>query len=85
MVIQSRGSDAIMKRCEVTFFVSLFLLLGIPAYAYGDPTGGLLFQVLMPMLAGIWAAWLIFANRLRRGVACLIRKLRGSEGDEPIA
>lgn len=74
-----------MNLRQIAVFVTLFLLVGVPAYGYGDPTGGLLFQVLMPMLAGIWATWLILAKRLRRGVANLIRKLRGSEGDEPIA
>ena len=74
-----------MNRSQIGLFVTLFLLLGIPAYAYGDPSGGLLFQILMPMLAAMWAMWLIFANRLRRAVANLIRKLRGSEGDKPTA
>jgi hypothetical protein len=71
-----------VNRWTVVFFVTLFLLLGMPAYAYGDPSGGTLFQVLMPMLAAIWATWMIFANRLRRTLAGFVRKLR-REPDEP--
>jgi hypothetical protein len=73
----------VVSRREITFFVVLFMLTGVPAYAYADPSGGLLFQVLMPMLAAIWATWMIFANRVRRTLAALIRKLRGSEPDKP--
>jgi hypothetical protein len=73
------------RRPQIVFFVTLFMLLGIPAYAYADPSGGLLFQVLMPLLAGIWAAWMIFAHRVRRTVAGLVHKLRGSEPEKPPA
>jgi hypothetical protein len=61
----------------------LFLLAGIPAYAYGDPSGGTLFQVLMPALAGLWAMWMIFANHVRKALARVYRKLRPSESEEP--
>jgi Na+/proline symporter len=71
------------RRPQIVLFVTLFMLLGIPAYAYADPSGGLLFQVLMPLLAGIWAAWMIFANRVRRMVSGFVRKMRGSEPDKP--
>lgn len=71
-----------MNRGHLTLTVTLFMLVGIPAYAYADPTGGTLFQVLMPMLAAIWATWMILANRVRRGAARLMRKLRGPEPDE---
>lgn len=74
-----------MRRTHIVCFVTLFLLVGIPAYAYADPSGGLLFQVLMPLLAGIWAAWMIFANRVRRAFAGMMRKLRGSEPEKPAA
>jgi len=72
-----------VKRPHIVFFVTLFFLLGIPAYAYADPSGGALFQILMPMLAAIWATWMIFASRVRRTVASFVRKLRGSEPDKP--
>jgi hypothetical protein len=74
-----------VNRRQITVFVTLFMLLGIPAYAYGDPSGGTLFQILMPMLAAIWATWMIFANRIRRTVGGFMRKLRGTEPDEPAA
>ena len=61
------------------FWVTLFMLIGIPAFAYGDPSGGVLFQILMPLLAAIWASWMIFANRVRRLFANCVRKLRGTE------
>jgi Na+/proline symporter len=72
-----------VKYREIVFFVSLFMLLGVPAYGYADPSGGTLFQILMPMLAAIWATWMIFANRIRRGLADFMRKVRGLESDEP--
>lgn len=74
-----------MHRRTVVFFVILFMLIGIPAYAYGDPSGGALFQILMPMLAAIWGMWMVFANRIRRGMINFVRRLRGSQPDEPAA
>jgi hypothetical protein len=74
-----------VNRRQIVLFVTLFMLLGIPAYAYSDPSGGTLFQILMPMLAALWATWMIFANRVRRTVGGLVRKLRRSESDEPAA
>ena len=72
-----------MNRRDLTFVVLLFLAAGIPAHAYADPSGGTLFQVLMPALAGLWAMWMIFANRVRRGLSLFYRKLRGTEPEEP--
>jgi hypothetical protein len=63
--------------------VTLFMLVGLPAYAYADPSGGAFFQVLMPMLAAIWAMWLIFANRVRRTISVILQKLRGVEPSKP--
>jgi hypothetical protein len=71
-----------MTRCHVILCTIPFFLLGIPAYAYGDPTGGTLFSVLLPMLAAVWAMFLIFANRIRRGISGLLSKLRGSKPQE---
>ena len=59
----------------------LIVLSSLPAYAYADPSGGMLFQVLMPMLAAIWGMWMIFAHNIRRRVSNLIRKFRGGEPD----
>jgi len=74
-----------MNRWDLVVVVLLFLSAGIPAHAYGDPSGGTLFQVLMPLLAGLWAMWMIFANRVRRGLLLFYRKLRGAEPEEPTA
>ena len=71
-----------MTRRHAVLFTIPFFLLGMPAYAYGDPTGGTLFQVLLPMLAAVWAMFLIFANRIRRGISVLFGKLRGSKSEE---
>ena len=71
-----------MRRTSIPILLILFVLIGVPAYAYADPTGGALFQVLMPTLAAIWGVWLIFANKLRRAFATLLRKLRGTSPEE---
>jgi hypothetical protein len=71
-----------MTRRDAVLLTIPFFLLGIPAYAYGDPTGGTLFSVLLPMLAAVWAMFLIFANRIRRGISGLFGKLRGSKPQE---
>jgi hypothetical protein len=68
-----------MDRLDVMVVVTLFLLAGIPAHAYGDPSGGTLFQVLMPALAALWGMWMIFANRARKGLSHLYHWLRGTE------
>ena len=72
-----------MGRRYTVLFITAFFLLGLPAYAYGDPTGGTFFQVLLPMLAAVWAMFLIFANRIRRGISGFFAKLRGSKPEEP--
>jgi hypothetical protein len=72
-------------RVKILVLVVLLMLVGIPAYAYGDPSGGTLFQILMPTLAAFWAMWMIFANRVRRTVGNFVRKLKGSEPTEPNA
>jgi len=71
-----------MTRRHAVLFTIPFFLLGLPAYAYGDPTGGTFFQVLLPMLAAVWAMFLIFANRIRRGISRLFGKLRGVKPEE---
>jgi hypothetical protein len=71
-----------VNRRNLLVILALFLLCAIPANAYGDPTGGALFQILMPTLAAVWGMWLIFANRVRRGLTTLVRKLRGSQTEE---
>jgi hypothetical protein len=59
------------------------MLLGVlPCYAYGDPTGGAIFQILMPILAAVWGMWLIFANKIRRWGSNLLRKWRGKPEED---
>lgn len=65
-----------MNRCLLVVVVSGFMLLGVPCYAYADPSGGTLFQILMPMLAAIWGMWMIFAGKVRRFMTGLLRKLK---------
>jgi hypothetical protein len=74
-----------VRRANILVPVTLFVLIGVPAYAYGDPTGGALFQLLMPALAALWGFWLIFANKLRRGFGVVVRKLRGTSPEEQSA
>jgi hypothetical protein len=67
----------------IAVVIMLFLVSAMPAYAYGDPSGGTLFQILMPALAGLWAMWMILANRIRKLLAIFYRRLRGMEREEP--
>jgi hypothetical protein len=73
-----------MNKRDLVVVVTLFLFAAIPAHAYGDPSGGTLFQVLMPALAGLWAIWMIFANRVRKSISVFYHKLRGIEPEEPM-
>jgi hypothetical protein len=77
--------EVLSVRVKILVLVVLLMLVGIPAYAYGDPSGGTLFQILMPTLAALWAMWMIFANRVRRTVGNFVRRLRGSEPAKPNA
>ena len=63
--------------------LTVCLLLVAHAHAYGDPTGGMLFRTLTPMLALLWGVWMIVANVIRRWVTNVARKVRGDEPDEP--
>jgi hypothetical protein len=65
------------------FVAVLFLVAAVPAFAYADPSGGGLFQILMPLLAMIWATWMILANKIRRGMTKLFNRLRGTVEDLP--
>jgi hypothetical protein len=60
--------------------VMVFVLLALPCYAYDDPSGGALFQILTPVLAAIWGMWLIFANNTRQRESNL--QLRGISSDQ---
>jgi hypothetical protein len=71
-------------RRRLLIFVFLMLMVALPAYAYGDPTGGMLFQLLTPILAMIWGLWMILANSIRRGTAKLIRRFRNVKPDDQV-
>jgi len=64
--------------------ILMLLLFALPAYCYGDPTGGTLFQMLGPFLALFWGLWMILANRIRKLVAGLARRARGEEPKRPV-
>jgi hypothetical protein len=66
----------------LSIFLALFILVSMPANAYADPSGGSLFQILMPTLAALWAMWMILANRVRNAVIALYRKVRGVAAEE---
>jgi len=72
-----------LKRWQVVCVVVFCFLLGMPAYAYGDPTGGTLFQLIAPMIAVIWGIWTIGVNIIRRHLDNLLRKVRGMPTNEP--
>ncbi len=69
-------------RCPL-LVAMVFVFFGVlPCYAYGDPSGGALFQILMPVLAALWGMWLIFANNIRRRGSNLLRRWRGKLGED---
>lgn len=74
-----------MRRGHIIFFVTLFFLLGVPAYAYADPTSVSFLQILFPMLAAAWAVFLMFAKRIRTAISNFVRKLWNSKPHEPAA
>lgn len=81
---KSFGTGAASPRLGNVIVVALLLLfcLPLPAFAYGDPTGGALFQILGPILALAWGAWMIFANGIRRRVSNLFHKVRGTKAPD---
>jgi hypothetical protein len=78
-------SRSTRNRRSVSITVVLLIAVVVTpqfAYAYGDPTGGQLFQILAPLLAVIWGAWLIFANNVRKRVGSLFRWMRGAKPED---
>jgi len=71
-----------MIRRVTLVLLLLGTLLVVPAYAYADPTGGALFQILMPTLAAIWGIWLVLANRIRQRFRKFMQRLRGTDLSE---
>ncbi len=60
------------------------ILSPLPAMAYIDPnTGGMIFQMLAPLLAGITGAWLFARDKIKAGFYRLRRMIlpaRASQG-----
>jgi hypothetical protein len=80
--------DVVPKR---EFYFSLFLILTLVlmapvcAFAYGDPSGGYLFQVLTPLAAMLWGAWLIFAGAIRKKVGKIFHRTELATPEEPVS
>jgi hypothetical protein len=78
--------DVVPKR---EFYFSLFIILilvlmaPVRAFAYGDPSGGYLFQMLTPLAAMLWGAWLIFAGAIRKKVGKIFHRTRLATLEEP--
>ena len=72
------------RRTKVSLVVFLALVISapLPAFAYGDPSGGFLFQVLTPIVALLWGVWLVFAHNVHKLVSRIINKWRGVEPEE---
>lgn len=62
------------------------MILAKPSYAlaYGDPTGGFLFQTLTPLAAVLWGAWMIFAGNIRKSFRKAIYRIRGVVPEETV-
>ena len=59
-------------------FILLACLFADPAFAYIDPNaGGLLYQMLFPLLIAIAGAWAAFRMKINQFFSALTRKLRG--------
>ena len=62
------------------------LLTPLPALAYIDPnTGGMIFQILAPILAMVTSAWLFLKDRIKATFYRLKRMIFPSRGVEPAA
>ena len=68
-----------MSSISLRFLRTWLLLLALsplPALAYIDPnTGGMIFQVLAPILAMITSAWLFLRDRIKAGFYRLRRMI----------
>lgn len=72
------------NRLKLYLFIFLLLILAVPApaLAYGDPSGGFLFQVITPLVALLWGAWLAFAHNIHKKMSRIISRWRGVEVPE---
>ena len=75
-----------LNRCSHTLLLCgiVFAALKLPAHAmaYGDPSGGFLFQMLTPLAAVLWGGWLIFAGGVRKRIEKLIGRFRDGTPDD---
>jgi len=74
---QSRRSEHFL------FLVWLILAVCSPVHAYGDPSGGGLFQILTPILAALWAMWLILAGGIVRRFSKVVTRVRRAHLHKP--
>ena len=73
-------------RFRLSLFVVICFVPVMPlrALAYGDPSGGFLFQMLTPLVAVLWGSWLIFAGKIRKRLRKVIYRMRGVAVDDSI-
>ena len=75
---KERGGARIkLQVCDqLCLAIAIVLVQTVPANAYVDPNaGGLIFQILMPLLSGIWGIYLLFRRWLSRNIRELWRAL----------
>jgi hypothetical protein len=70
---------------SLCLMVVCLLAVPLPAFAYGDPSGGALFQILAPIVALVWGAWMIFANKVYLHTRKFVRRIRGIKEEGPEA
>jgi hypothetical protein len=70
------------KRVSLPILVLLALELPAHGIAYGDPSGGFLFQMLTPLAAVLWGGWLIFAGGVRKKIGRLVGRFRSATPDD---
>lgn len=65
---------------RLSLFFLLWIVLATPSFAlaYGDPSGGFLFQTLAPLAAVLWGAWMIFAGSILKGFRKAVDRMRGA-------
>ena len=62
------------------------LLTPLPALAYIDPnTGGMIFQILAPILAMVTSAWLFLKDRIKAGWYRIKRMIFPARSAQPAA
>lgn len=71
-----------LRRCKRPALLWLLLLCPASAWAYLDPNaGGLLYQILFPLIVAVGAAWAGLRHRVGYWWARLCGRVRGQEPD----